>query len=172
VVANGLKQVRKITKVTIRNCPSLKDASIIDFTDNRELRIINCPELEVIYCSKNQLTKFDLISCPRVARIVCNINMLTSLNFLNNLESERLVYLDISNNNFCTDLEPFRRFVNLKFLAIGNKGWSRNEKENIYNLFYGSLEPLRNLNKLEFLSINDTDIDSGVEYLPNSIRCV
>ncbi|CAI2197598.1 3718_t:CDS:2, partial [Funneliformis geosporum] len=37
------------------------------------------------------------------------------------------------------------------------------------NNFFGSLEPLAGLNKLKELSIRDTDIDSGLEYLPDSL---
>jgi len=36
--------------------------------------------------------------------------------------------------------------------------------------FSGSLEPLKNLTKLRELDISNTDIDSGLEYLPDSIK--
>jgi len=38
------------------------------------------------------------------------------------------------------------------------------------NKFTGSLEFLKDMNKLEELDINDTDIDSGLEYLPDSLE--
>jgi hypothetical protein len=38
------------------------------------------------------------------------------------------------------------------------------------NKFKGSLESLQNMSKLETLNINNTDIDSGLEYLPDSIK--
>jgi len=49
--------------------------------------------------------------------------------------------------------------VNLKSLVLCN------------NPFTGSLEHLKGLSKLvECLNIDDTDIDSGLEYLPESIE--
>jgi hypothetical protein len=47
-----------------------------------------------------------------------------------------------------------------------------NQKVNqgICNRFYGSLEFLRNITKLEELDVNNTDIDSGLEYLPDSVK--
>jgi len=42
--------------------------------------------------------------------------------------------------------------------------------QNIYNRFYGSLEPLRDMSKLQDLCIDSTDIDSGLEYLSDSLR--
>jgi Leucine-rich repeat (LRR) protein len=38
------------------------------------------------------------------------------------------------------------------------------------NNFTGSLEPLRNLSKLEKLYIYDTKISQGLEYLPASVK--
>jgi Leucine-rich repeat (LRR) protein len=38
------------------------------------------------------------------------------------------------------------------------------------NNFYGSLEPLKNLSEIQELDIRDTDIDSGLEYLPESVE--
>src|SRR5436853_5805579 len=40
----------------------------------------------------------------------------------------------------------------------------------VYNRFVGSLEPLKNMSKLEVLSIYNTNIDSGLEYLPDSLE--
>jgi len=48
--------------------------------------------------------------------------------------------------------------VNLEELYINN------------NYFYGSLEYLENLSKLRNLDISNTDIDRGLEYLPESVR--
>src|SRR5947207_3210126 len=43
-------------------------------------------------------------------------------------------------------------------------------RKNIYNRFYGSLESLKDLTKLESLHISNTDISHGLEYLPKSLK--
>ena len=43
-------------------------------------------------------------------------------------------------------------------------------KNDIYNRFSGSLEPLKNLVKLKILEISNTDIDGGLEHLPSGIE--
>src|SRR6185312_6107107 len=42
--------------------------------------------------------------------------------------------------------------------------------QNIYNKFFGSLEPLKNLTYLEELHIDNTDINSGVEFISPSVE--
>jgi len=51
-----------------------------------------------------------------------------------------------------------RNCRNLKSLGLSN------------NPFYGSLKYLQEMSKLETLDIKDTDLDSGLEYLPESIN--
>ena len=61
----------------------------------------------------------------------------------------------MDNNKFPTqDLSFFNRFVNLKRLYVGG------------NPFCGSLKPLKNLNSLQGIGIKNTDVNSGLEYLP------
>ncbi|CAI2171907.1 3189_t:CDS:2 [Funneliformis geosporum] len=94
-----------------------------------------------------------------LTEISCQKNQLSNLDFLLTLSNpEKLIYLDVSCNNFppC-DLIIFSRFKNLKTLVIDNSP------------FYGSLKPLENLHKLEFLYINDTDITEGLKYLPDRL---
>jgi len=49
---------------------------------------------------------------------------------------------------------------------------SREEKirQGIRNRFYGSLKLLKNMTKLEKLNIANTDINSGLKYLPDSLK--
>ena len=60
-------------------------------------------------------------------------------------------------------------FVNLKKLYLGTVK-PKKIQQRIFNRFNGSLEPLRNLVELRNLSISNTDIDSGLEYLPESVE--
>jgi len=96
-------------------------------------------------------------------------NQLTSLDFLNDLNAKKITRLYISNNKISSDLTPFSRLVNLEKLGLGSNDQER-VKRSIYNNFAGSLKPLAELTKLYWLNIRDTDIDSGLEYLPESIR--
>jgi hypothetical protein len=67
--------------------------------------------------------------------------------------------LNVGNNDFQSDLTIFSQLVNLEELSI-----ERSEK------FTGSLAPLVKLTKLKYLDISNTDINSGLEYLPESIE--
>ncbi|CAB4388410.1 unnamed protein product [Rhizophagus irregularis] len=125
-----------------------------------------------IDCSQNNLISLDLSNCLNIKSVTSNYNHLSDLKlFVAN--NETLEYLNLLDNLFFQKLNCFGRLVNLKDLHVGNTDEGRIE-QGIYNRFYGSLKPLKNLIKLENLSINDTDIDSGLEYLPDSIaifRC-
>ena len=130
----------------------------------------NCPKLENVLCQKNQLTDLVLANCPNINKLICNRNQLTNLKFLQTISSEKLEEINISNNNISiSDLTLFQNFVNLKNLGLGN--WDKEIiEQGIYNRFYGSLEPLKNLINLEELDLAGTDVDSGWEYLPESLQ--
>jgi len=92
------------------------------------------------------------------------------LDLSNNLLLEEL---DISNNNFPKqDLSFLSHLVSLERLELGNGGYGTKERiqQGIYNHFYGSLKPLKNMSKLKRLDIIDTDIGSGLEYLSESMK--
>jgi len=57
----------------------------------------------------------------------------------------------------------------LKNLYLGNSNKKRSEKL-VYNRFIGSLEALKNLTQLNQLDIENTDISTGLEYLPESLQ--
>ncbi|CAG8495624.1 5204_t:CDS:2 [Gigaspora margarita] len=67
----------------------------------------------------------------------------------------RIIILDFSNKNLEGSL-ILEGFSNLEVLN--------------YNSFHGSLEPLKNLTKLNSITIAGTNIDSGLEYLPVSVN--
>jgi len=99
----------------------------------------------------------------------CGNNYLEHL-VLSPFQIEQLTYLYAENNNFLSqDCSIFRKCTNLRELKIGNHDQTK-IKQGIYNCFTGSLEPLQNLGKLEYLDISNTDIDSGLEYLPKSVK--
>ncbi|CAB4377945.1 unnamed protein product [Rhizophagus irregularis] len=82
----------------------------------------------------------------------------------------RIISLIDNNNNIKpTTLDFLRPFVNLKNLSL-NSYVNLKQLEGSYNQFYGSLKPLENLSKLKELNISNTDIDSGLEFLSESIE--
>jgi len=103
---------------------------------NGSLNLDGFVNLEIIYCSDNQLT---------------------SLDFLSDLNPKKLTELDIRNNKFPkSDLTFLSGFINLERLFLSN--------------FIGSLEPLAELTKLKILDIGDSSINSGLEYLSESVE--
>jgi hypothetical protein len=111
--------------------------------------------LEELYCEKNKLTSLNLSSCADLKEIHCQDNNLTEINLP---QGKELEILDLSDNKFNQDLSFLKDLVSLKVLGLGN------------NKFYGNLEPLKNMDKLRWLDISNTDIDSGLEYLPESVE--
>jgi hypothetical protein len=109
------------------------------------------------------------------------INDLVSVDFLKRLSNpEVLKILWINDNNIQpTTLDFLRPFVNLEDCRLGENGgnglekykekYQKRFKTGTYNKFYGSLEPIRDLTKLEQFCIAGTDIDSGLEYIPYKI---
>ncbi|CAI2189042.1 20469_t:CDS:2, partial [Funneliformis geosporum] len=136
-------------------------------------------DLKELNTSNNHLNELNLTGCNSLQFIKCFNNEIIDTNFLWGFNEENLSRIDINCCNIqSTRLDVFSRFINLKELFIGNhvnnnkravKKLKKIEK-GIYNRFYGSLEPLKNLTKLEYLSIVSTDINSGTEYLPKSLQ--
>jgi Leucine-rich repeat (LRR) protein len=126
--------------------------------------------LQELDCSYNQLNKLDLSGNKEITTIDCSYNLLKELDLSQNLS---LKNLDARNNNLFElenrDLSIFSHLVNLRSLLISNDEKEKIEKK-IYNRFCGSLEPLKNLSKLEEINVSNTDIDSGFEYLPDSLE--
>jgi Leucine-rich repeat (LRR) protein len=118
--------------------------------------------LEELDCSNNNIASLQLNS-SELRYLDCSRNNLFDLD-LTQLNPEKLTYLKISNNNLSSrDLSMFSNFSNLEVLIIG----SDNDKK--HNNFVGSLQPLQNLSNLQELDISNTDIDSGLNYLPASL---
>ncbi|CAI2194893.1 7660_t:CDS:2, partial [Funneliformis geosporum] len=62
---------------------------------------------------------------------------------------------------------------NLTRLNVANNNFTRLTILGMQNCpLHGSLEPLQGINKLQRINISNTDIDSGLEYLPESVEKV
>jgi len=123
----------------------------------------------MLNCNDNRLTTLDLTNSGKLEGLKCGNNYLERL-ALSPLQTKQLTYLYAENNNFLSqDCSIFGKSVNLRELKIGNHDQTKTN-QGIYNCFTGSLEPLQNLGKLEYLDISNTDIDSGLECLPESVK--
>jgi len=72
IATTGSKDIKKITRVIISNCPQLKEVNITNFIDNHGLKIINCPNLENLYCGNNQhITDLDVSNFPNLKELQC-----------------------------------------------------------------------------------------------------
>ncbi len=121
------------------------------------LKLNNCLKLKTLNCWGNQLINLELSNCGQLEWLTYGINHLKEI--VLPFQAEKLATLDVVGNGFpIQDCSIFSRLVNLQYLDINN------------NHFYGSLEPLKDLNKLEFLKISNNDIDRGLEYLPDSLK--
>jgi Leucine-rich repeat (LRR) protein len=146
-------------KLDSLNARNLNDLQKLDCQKNKLVSIdcSNCSRLQILDCKKNKLTKLNLTNCSNIAEFHCAENNLTGLEFLQGLFNEKLEIINLANNSI-NDLSYFKKFIDLRQVYLDN------------NKFAGSLEPLKYLDKLEELDISNTDIDSGLEYLPESIQ--
>ncbi|CAB4402245.1 unnamed protein product [Rhizophagus irregularis] len=120
------------------------------------LDVSDCPQLRELDCSNNQLTNLTISGSNKIEKILCGNNRLSNLDFLKSQNPAKLITLRMDNNNFpAQNLKCFTPFINLRILCISN------------NPFTGSLKPLRNLSSLKEINIADTNIDGGLEYLPD-----
>ena len=179
---------QKFSKLTLGNNPQLKQIEIA----NNKIKEINIkkvlPQLEIVNCSSNLLTELDLTNCPNLKILDCSQNFLKEIkgrivnltnlrarsnslnkNSLFSANPATLRELDIRNNNFnFSDLEVYEKFTELRIFLIGND--NEKLKNGIYNKFAGSLSFLWNLGNLERLNIGNTDLNGGLEYLPESLK--
>ncbi|KLL03576.1 MAG: serine/threonine protein kinase [Mycoplasmataceae bacterium RV_VA103A] len=155
----------------------LEELKIADNNLEGELDLRDFPKLKRLFCHGNdKITKLILLPESNLELIDAGYNLLTDLVFLDNLDPRKLKILKIHQNNIQEqDLSCFSRFTNLTELAIGNcynYGGVEAINNGIYNKFYGSLQPLQNLSKLETLTIWNSNVDSGLEYLPESLKII
>lgn len=111
----------------------------------------------------------DLREYKNLRILMLDSNNFTSVDFLNTIPNpEKLEQLQIYNNKIQpTDISIFSKFVNLKNLKIGTM--ENSSKQGKHNKFYGSLKAYQNLTKLEEICIEATDVNEGLEYLPESL---
>jgi hypothetical protein len=174
-----LEKRKKITRLEISDKKLEGELVIKDF-DNlnyfdcssnliTSLTIENLPNLDYLIASYCNINNLVVSNCPKINTFNIKNNSLADFNF-SSLNSDFLTILDIKDNNFSLrTLEFLIPFVKLRKVFLGSDDSKRLDK-NIYNRFYGSLKPLENLKNLGYLFIDSTDVDSGLEYLPEKFK--
>jgi len=138
----------------------IKKIDIAEKNLKGSLSLVKFSDLTTLYAQKNQLTSLELPENCEIDTLYVYSNKFNSLNFLSQLQPEKLKYLRIGDNDFPpTDITCFSSFVKLKTLSIQN------------NDFYGNLEELlEKLPKLELLDIEDVKVKTaGLKHLPSNL---
>jgi len=147
-------------KLDLTELINLKEIIINHFSiGGRELTSLNlsgCDNLKKLFFNA-KLTTLSLFGCSNLEKIMIGKNNFTSIDFLKQLSNpDKLKILHIYDNNIQpTTLNFLRPFVNLEDCKLGGNSEKNNEKleqrlqNKTYNKFYGSLEPIKNLTKLE-----------------------
>ncbi|CAG8750676.1 28565_t:CDS:1 [Gigaspora margarita] len=108
------------------------------------------------FSNKNLEGSLRLEGFSNLEVLNCSNNLLTDIDF-SDLNPEKIKEINLKNNKLTTrKLTCFSKFINLQRISIDSS-------------FHGSLEPLKNLAKLNSITIAGTNIDSGLEYLPVSV---
>lgn len=137
---------------------SFRNLRELNLSENRitSLTLNDCPNLELIDGGFNQLTEVSLFVDNKIRSLWFPANLLSDLP--KNINQLTLEVLGLRDNLFQSNLNIFSNFVNLRKLYIGQ------------NNFVGSLSFLAELTKLEEIHLFHTEIDSGLEFLPDEIK--
>jgi len=156
-----------LTELDVSKCLKLK---VIYCGDNC-LKSLNCQnntEIAGIICWVNEITDINITGLSNLECLGCGVNLLTKIDFSQSREKLRL--LDIADNNFPKqNLEFLRGLTNVEKLLIGNNKKGRIGKEKVRNRFSGSLEPLKDMKKLQFCNIDGIDAKDE-EFLPSQVK--
>jgi len=126
------------------------------------LNLSNLSELKILNCRNNKIEELKIENCHNITYLEASGNRNLNKIDLSHLTSELVTFISFAYGNLpLMDLSVFSRFINLETLSIGAG-----------NNFCGSLESLKNLSKLKNLHIEGTNIDSGLEHLPASVKNV
>ncbi|CAG8473589.1 1908_t:CDS:2 [Scutellospora calospora] len=115
------------------------------------------PYLTYLACEGNEnLTNLTVTNNPSLTELYCSNCQLTNTNFIL-ANNPQLTILNCSNNQL-TNLNFFTQLTSLKKLLLRD------------NPLTGSLASLQNCQQLNYLSISNTNLNSGLEYLPKSLE--
>ena len=136
---------------------------------NYDLDLREYTNLEILCFGDNKLTSIYLVQHEKNSICIdLSVNNLTSIDLsrCNNIKN-----LTIYDNKIQpTDIAIFSNFVNLVYLRIGTT--STGIIKGKHNKFYGSLKSYQNLTKLRTICIEATDVNEGLEYLPENLTLV
>lgn len=160
-----LKQYKRVWRVNINGECLISPLTKLDTSDLVDLEILECPN--------NDISSVNLFGCNSLRILDLSNNNLTSLDFLDHLVNpEKLEELYLFDNKIeLTNIDVFNRFKNLRKIRIGTSEWwlEKEKEQQKKNHFYGSFKSWESLTKLESIGFENTDVDSGLECLPESL---
>jgi hypothetical protein len=179
----GFKNVKRlfITPDVVVNSP-ISEKHITPFLKYLDspvtgLDVSGLGKLEELNCSHNEISELTINGLTNLKVLICRDNDLQDIKFLDSVASpEKLEILDLNENDIAkskdsddsAEIKVFAKFKNLTRLFIGTSEKALKE-EGKRNNFSGSLKDLKDMTKLEMLDISATDINEGLEYLPESL---
>lgn len=165
------EQRNTIKKLNIAGKDLEGELDLRDFVDLEEfncennklsgcLNLSNLSKLKILTCRNNKIEELKIDNCRNITHLEASGNRQLDKVDLSHLTSELVTFISFAYDNLPPqDLSVFSRFINLETLSLGAG-----------NNFFGSLELLKDLNKLKALHIEGSNIDSGLEYLPTSVK--
>jgi hypothetical protein len=134
-----------------------------------ELNLSDYPKLKKCTIKYTKMTAINIEGCVNLEELRLRRNELKSIKFGKSVNSLKI--LTLGDNNFPEqDLSLFKDLKKVEWLEVHN--YNRYEHDPIYNKFHGSLKPLKGLENLGKLWVTNTNIDSGLEYLPESCHTI
>ena len=169
----------QLTGLDVNHCLNLKKIGC----SSNQLNNLSFPDfypnLNELDCSHNKLTSLTVNGCSNLMRVECNENLLTKLDLVKNKEleelnagSNQLTELDFGSdqNNKLKKMDVTANKFSEQNLSFLSNLVKLKELDLAVNGFIGSLEPLKNMTKLRSFNIMGTELDSGLEHLPNKIK--
>jgi hypothetical protein len=130
------------------------------------LNLSTFPNLTDLIVEYQRLTDLNLYRNRKLKDISVPNNLIQTITFPQ--IARRLERINVQNNNIRSrGLSIFDNYPRLRFLNLGTNNINQIQ-QGFYNRWRGSLSPLRNLNGLEELDINATDISHGLQFLPTA----
>ncbi|CAG8525990.1 24632_t:CDS:2 [Racocetra persica] len=138
-------------------------------TEITDLEISNCPQLERIICSHNQLTELKINNCPNVNRIYCSHNQLKELDFTNLEKLEKLFCEDNPNlRKEKIKTPPTTQFLNSETFSEGDGTTEQDAQE--YEILEKISQKIKDIPNRSGEFKRELNLEKSTELSPHTLR--